>query len=494
MSLKERLSALFARAPVEPDPPGVTVPAWLVRAAKFASWVAMFTLVYFLWLYTLDIARDRAGALHLTQAGGWVGELFFYFPYIFGFALVAFGVPYVAKIALPTFMSLRWSETPWAKGWSLFIAVAVSLVVIAGTFTVQGDTLMERDRESAVAVEGVQQEAAVLEARIADKRRELDDMVNNASVYVRTAASMSPEAYDVFVAERRDDWQYDRLRSYRATSVDAQRLRGEIAALRDQQARQTAVASVQAEVVTERTEWVAGLLGWLEGARALLLSFVMDIVALLMPWIALRLEQARNVQLGMSGDVRSGWADDAHQIPDLRAEEPIAAGTYQRETVLQDADTKETIIDKDGDLAVIVREHTRKVKKNGQPVKMAFAPPPPPDEGGVLHDGGGRAGSVAASVALDAVQHQPQPDADHQEAGSLSEADDQEPVHTDLSDSELAAYAETLAADAPIVDLDAPEQNADSAEPDQQSEHVALPNSEGVLIADETDPSKVAAE
>ena len=316
---KERAAEKAAERQQQADAPNVTVPAWLVRATKFASWIATISLMYFLWLYTLDIARDRAGALHITHAGTWIGEMQFWFPYVVGFAIVAFGIPYVAKIAIPTFMSLSWRGNFWPKLWALIIALSVSLVVIAGTFAVQGDTLMERDREAAVAVEGVQQEAAVLASRIADKRAELDDMVNNASVYVRTAASMSPEAYDVFLEQRRDDWQYDRLRSYRATSVDAQRLRGEIAALRDQQARQTTVAAVQGEVTTERTTWIADALGWLEGVRAILLSLVMDIVALMMPWIALRLEQTRNRQLGMSeGIPRHPW-----MIEDHSAEEPI---------------------------------------------------------------------------------------------------------------------------------------------------------------------------
>ncbi len=376
----------FERAQREPDPPGVTVPEWLVKATKFAAWVATFALIYFLWLYTLDVARDRAEPLHLTHLGAWTGELFFWFPHIVGFAVVAFGIPYVAKIAIPTFVSLSWRQDPTAKVWSLLIAVAVSLVVISGTFAVQGHTIMERDRDAAVAVEGVQQEAAVLTSRIADKRQELDDMVTNASVYIRTAASMSPEAYDAFVAQRREDWQYDRLLSYRATSVDAQRLRDEIAALRDQQARQTAVSSVTREVVTESTGWTSQTLGWLEGVRAILLSFVMDIVALIMPLIALRLEQARSRQLGMVNSVdASGWAPEGLRIEDLRAQEPIAKNTAKMETQVRatNAETGEE------EILVKPRPYWRKAKR-GQLTPVEVTPDIPPDETGVTYDGGNR--------------------------------------------------------------------------------------------------------
>lgn len=321
--IKERLRARLERPP---DPPGV-IPESLVSSAKIASWLAYFALVYFLWLYVLDIARDRAAALSLSQAGTWAGEWNFWFPYIVGFAVVAVGIPWVAKIAIPVFMSLSWKGNFWPKLWALVIAVSVSTVIIAGTFAVQADTLLERDRGSAIAVDQVAQEAAVLEARIADRRSEINDMVQNASVYVRTAASMSPQAYEAFLAEREGDWQYDRLASYRATSVDAQRLRDEIAALREQQARQTVASAVVGRVETAGTSWIGATLDWLEGARAILLSLVMDLVCLIMPWIALRLEQARAQQLQgyVPAPPPAFTVDEDHMIPDLRAEPPIAA-------------------------------------------------------------------------------------------------------------------------------------------------------------------------
>lgn len=472
--IKQRIEALTARAPVLPDPPGVNVPAWLVAAAKFAANVAMITLVYFLLLYTLDIARDRAGAMQVTHAGMWVGEIAFYFPYVVGFALVAFGVPYVAKIALPAFMSLSWRAQPWAKGWALFIAMAVSAVVIAGTFTVQGDTLMERDRGAAVAVEQVAQEAAVLAARIADKRAELDDMVSNASAYVRTAASMSPEAYDVFLAQRRDDWQYDRLVSYRATAVDAQRLRTEIAALRDQQARQTVAASVQAEVTTDRTEWVAGLLGWLEGARALLLSFVIDIVALLMPWIALRLEQTRNMELAMAG---IAWADESRRIADHRAEAPPATQPMEpmKEEVF-DADTGEMLVHRRATWA-------RKPRRKGKPEQVmvpAEAERGPQNmqtvtdaDGSVTEiepgfDGDGRSIEPAAPEQHQAGDTQPEQDESHGDADEI--------IHADTSSEELSDEEAT----ALLAEIEAAE---------GRTEQYDLPNGEGVMLSDDSEPN-----
>jgi low affinity Fe/Cu permease len=405
------------------EPPGVTVPLWLVNAAKFASWVATLSLMYFLWLYTLDIARDRAGAMHITHAGTWVGELEFWFPYIVGFSLVAFGIPYVAKIAIPTFMSLSWRGNFWPKLWALVIAVAVSLVVIAGTFTVQGDTLMERDREAAVAVEQVQTGRAVLEARIAARERELSEMMNNRNAYLAQAASVGAVEWQRSYIDQTpaNDPQRDRIVRALGAARSADTVRADIQTLREQLASSTAVAAVQGEVTTERTGWIADTLGWLEGVRAILLSLVMDIVALMMPWIALRLEQARNRQMGLYTDaVSSRWsliADQsdttaANRDPQRRAAQDVAdammaggadprfaadmarsaaaAGTSREE--MFDAETGERLIYRKGGW---VRPPTRK----GKAEKITVPPGPiPADERGVSHDGGGRMGSVAGAV------------------------------------------------------------------------------------------------
>lgn len=290
------------REPRQPDPPGV-IPASLVRSAKAASWIAYFCLVYFLWLYTLDIARDRAAPMHLTHVGTWVsasGGLFFWFPYIVGFAVIAIGIPYVAKIALPTFMSLNWLTDKWAKGWSLFIVLAVSLVVFAGTFTIQGETILEKGRDAAVAVEKVQMGRAVLDGQIAAKEAELKSMMENRNAYLAQAASVGAKEWQASYIDKtaKGDVQYDRITRALGAAKAADAVRADLTALRTQRATSGAVAAVQERVVTRASQgWIADSIDWIQGVRAILLSLVMDIVALLMPWIALRLEQARARQM-----------------------------------------------------------------------------------------------------------------------------------------------------------------------------------------------------
>lgn len=383
----------FERKIKEADPPGVTVPAWLVRATKFASWVATFALIYFLWLYTLDVARDRAEALHLTRAGSWVGDLYFWFPHILGFAVVAFGIPYVAKIAIPTFVSLSWKDNFTAKVWSLIIAVAVSLVVISGTFAVQGHTIMERDRDAAVAVERVQNSRAAIEAQIAAIDADLETAMNNRNAYLAQAASVGAiggaaewERSYVEQARASGDPRLPMLERATGAARAAEAAVARREALRAQLAQAPAVASVTREVVTEQTGWISQTLGWLEGVRAILLSFVMDIVALIMPLIALRLEQARNRQLGLvNSPETSGWAPEGLRIEDLRAQDPIPKNTVQMETQVR-ATNAET-----GEEEVLVkpRPYWRKAKR-GKPTPVEVTPEVPPDETGVRQDGGNR--------------------------------------------------------------------------------------------------------
>lgn len=514
---RERKERIAEKKLAEADPPGVTVPLSLVRSAKLASWLAYFALVYFLWLYTLDIAGARSASLHITHAGGWIGDLNFYFPYIVGFAVVAIGIPYVAKIAIPTFMSLNWSDNAWAKGWALFIVLCVSSVIIAGTFTVQGDTILERDREGVVAVDTVRQEAAVQQARIDDAQHRLDEMTRSPSVYVQTAASMSPQAYEAWMEARRNDWQYERFVAYRQTSIDAQRLRDEISRLRDEQARATVTSAVEGRVTTGDNDWIAATLGWLEGARAMLLSFVMDIVCLIMPWIALRLEQARNRQIGVAG----GMAQHPWMLNDLRAEAAVrddpardardvaeamvaggadprfaadmarsASDRTARQSEMYDAETGQRLIWRKG---TWVKPPTKLGGKQEGAMQM-----PSGDgviDGPVAHDGGNRMASspagpidVGAIGAIHEVHPVAAPEASD-EGEQQAETPESEQVHPEPSDEDAAAALMLL--ETPVDETNALEDDlqGDGEEQHAEDDHGETPERE----EPETDPARMIA-
>jgi hypothetical protein len=155
MSIFSDARAWWAARPKRaPDPPGVTIPAWLPMQLKALSWLATIGVFYVLWLFSLGAAKDSAAALHITHAGTWTGDVLFWFPVVAGYLLVALVVAWTGKVAVPAFVSLRWQgDELWPKIWMLVIMIAVSAVIIVGSITVQSETRFEGNREAAVAGE-----------------------------------------------------------------------------------------------------------------------------------------------------------------------------------------------------------------------------------------------------------------------------------------------------------------------------------------------------
>jgi hypothetical protein len=378
----------FERKPKEIDPPGVTVSAELVRGAKFASWVAYIALMYFLWERVLDVSEAQHSTLEISHFGVWSNlNLALFFPLVIGYIFVVIGVPYVAKIAIPILVSLTWHENFWPKFMALVQTILVSVVLITGTATVGSNAIIESERSAAVAVEEVQQNRVGIQSQIDRKERELQALINHRNTYFAIAASVSPEAYQAnYIDARRGDPNIDRLRSALGASQDAARLREEIGNLEAERDAMQTTAAVSSEVVTARTQTLNGVMDFLNTFWVLLLAVVMDFACLFMPWIAMRLEQKRNRQLGLVNSVEaSGWAPEGLRIEDLRAQEPIAKNTVQMETQVR-ATNNET-----GEEEILIKPkpYWRKAKR-GQPTPVMVTPDIPDDETGVTIDGGNR--------------------------------------------------------------------------------------------------------
>lgn len=434
----------------EPDPPGVTIPESLVKSAKLASWLAFFSLVYFLWLYTLDIAKDRAAALQLNDVGPFVGlGLEFWFPYIVGFGMVAVGIPYVAKIAIPVFMSLRWKGQFYPKLWSLFIAVAVSLVVIAGTFTVQGEAVMEKGRDSAVKVEQIGQERAAIQARIDSVQRDIDDLQgkDQARPTMQMMAAREGEIgwqVRIDTARAQDAPNVEAIERALSAAKAADALKAKRADLQAQLAAAPTVASVQQRVETTGTGWIGRTIDWLEGARAMLLALVMDLVCLVMPWIALRLEQARKAQIDAAGP-QVATVDESFMIPDLRAQAPVTP--QPMEPVMEAYDENgERLVFRKGHFAKKARRG--KAKETDKPVPLSDTDPRvvrPLEAQNGLFDQPGNAGSPASEVSPEdggAAQSGDQT-ADRGADGALAQPETQDLIAPPLSQEQAQELVDT---------------------------------------------------
>lgn len=414
------------RASKPQDPPNVTVSAELVRGVKWAAWVAYFALMYFLWERVLDVSQAQHSTLEVTHFGIWSNlNLAIFFPLIVGYLFVVVGVPYVAKISIPTLVSLNWTEHFWPKLVSLFITLLVSTVLITGTATVGSNAIIESERGAAVAVAELQQSRSVLESQLERRRGELRDMMNNGNAYLAQAASVGAEEWQRSYIEQtpRNDPQRDRIVRAIGAARSADAVRADIRQLETQLDGMQTTAAVSSEVVTERTQTLNGVMDFLNTFWVLMLAVVMDLTCLFMPWIAMRLEQKRNAQLGMAGGIplHPGMLEDHSKeasIFDMSPGEAARAvfaegGTReQAEAAAREAARVTTKRRKYEDMAG--EDITDYVEKNGRMVKMPQRDPrtgkfkatvevpardPGSEDKGVPQDGGNRTARSGVTLA-----------------------------------------------------------------------------------------------
>jgi hypothetical protein len=320
---------------------------------KALSWLATIGVFYVLWLFSLGAAKDSAAALHITHAGTWTGDVLFWFPVVAGYLLVALVVAWTGKVAVPAFVSLRWQgDELWPKIWMLVIMIAVSAVIIVGSITVQSETRFEGNREAAVAGEQVQRGRAALEAQKGAAEAELRTMMESRQGYLAQAASVGAAEWErTYIAQARttNDSRLPQIERALGAARRADELRAEVRRLTgDIAAAPTDASVVQRVTAGEADQAMSGFVDWLGSIRSILLAILQDIACLLLPWIAMRTEQARARQLAMFAGPRDE-ADLPLGIPDLRGQDRAAPQpmdpptTVAREEVV-DAETGEVMI------------------------------------------------------------------------------------------------------------------------------------------------------
>jgi hypothetical protein len=282
------------------DPPGV-VPAWLVRMADLTSWILIAALMYFLWLWTLDISGDRATPLMLGKAGVWELNTSFYWPLLIGFMGSAIGLPLLAKIGIPIFCELSFKKPGqgWPKFWMLILIILTSLVIIAGNMHVINGARLEKNREGAVRVELNGQARGALQANLDAINQDLADITNPALTTYQAQASREGAAAwakRVAIAQAQKDYQADAIARALAAAERGDQLR------KDRKAAMLALAAAPtqaaaAERIVTQGDWVTGLVDEIDRVRAVMLGAVQDLAALLLGWIAYRLAAVRKQQL-----------------------------------------------------------------------------------------------------------------------------------------------------------------------------------------------------
>lgn len=472
MSISERLRGLIPkRAPAAPDPAGVTIPAYIPAQLKALSWLATIGVFYMLWLFSVGAAADAAAALHITHAGGWVGDLQFWFPVVAAYLIIAWVVAWTGKVAVPAFVSLRWrGDELWPKVWMLVIMIAVSAVIIGGSVVVQTETRFESNREAAVAVEQVQRGRAAIEAERDAAREELNQALSNTNAYLNQAANVGAAEWErSYVAQARatNDPRLPQIERALGAARRADELRAEIRRLTAEVASAPTDASVTQRVAnSEADQAMGGFVDWIGAIRAIMLAILQDIACLLLPWIAMRTEQARNRQLEAAGRAP---APETVMIEDHTADAPVTPQPMEkpREAVF-DADTGEEL------QRITPRSYWR--KKKGKPQQVQTAPEHVEDERGYedARTAMAMSGAMPGEIELprsEVPEHDEESDQRGSDHDAISpdgiEADHASQPTTEMSEEELAAgYAEL---------------DAQSEAPAADDAHT-LPNNEGVLV------------
>ena len=484
--MREKLAALPRRAPEPADPPGVTIPAYIPAQLKALSWLATIGVFYMLWLFSVGAARDAAAALHITHAGTWTGDLLFWFPVVAAYLIIAWVVAWTGKVAVPAFVSLRWiGDEKWPKAWMLVIMIAVSAVIIGGSVVVQTETRFEGNREAAVAVEQVQRGRAAIEAERDAAREELNQALSNANAYLNQAANVGAAEWErSYVAQARatNDPRLPQIERALGAARRADELRAEIRRLTTEIAQAPTDASVTQRVATsEADQAMGGFVDWIGAVRAIMLAILQDIACLLLPWIAMRTEQARNRQLATSAEASP--ASEAVMIEDLREEAPVAAEPMRpAKRRARDGET--------GDPLTFVEGHWRRttepkrakprMRKDKDGVEVE-AP------AGVIRLNGDEIGLAAAAAGVvmapsmaDAMSSPNESDHDPREAAEVRSENEHEQNGHEADSTTDALDEETLNAIAALNADPAPEDEAPVAD----AAHT-LANGEGIIVDEE---------
>lgn len=440
-------------------------------------------------------ASAAEAAVPLVDPNIWNFAFSAHWPVLLGLVCATVPIVMLSMVWLPVQFAMRGSGL-WRRGTVIFVGLLANILVIVSGTVVMNYNRQDQVREALVVEETAAANRGAIQAQIdavnADLERLTDRRINNE--YAATAANvgavayraqyMSEEALQRSPAQRRDII----VRALGAAER-ADALRAERTALFQQLASAPTESAVAANVADNVGRELNTFAQYVEVWRPPFVAVICTLIGIFGAWWTLALLQGLNPR-----DVlRSGWADEAHRIEDLREEAAITPQPYEQATreVVTDAETGEELV------KVKPREYwRRRVPKKGKRTRVAIEPDIPPDETGVAVDGGGRAGSVGAPAT------EPESSEEHAEVSqpeqrdddpvtnahadvltaAITEAEQDEPPPPDDDLAELYAEAELELTEPPVEAPDADEQQSDEAEPDQQNEHVELPGAEGVMV------------
>ena len=388
---------------------------WLLSIPATATLCAAFVEVYWAILFCIQATGrlDNDWAVGFGTGQAPTGAWHFAFdirsvPVLIG--LVAATVPIVmwSMVWLPVQMKARGTGR-WRRT-TMIVAglLANALVIVSGT-VVMNSNRQEQVRAGQVVEQQAGQGRAQLQTQIDGITADLNTMFNNRNAYMAQAASVGAARWQsTYIAQARAtrDERLPMIERALGAAQAADDARARRDALRAQLAAAPTQAAVAAHVEDQAGVGLDAFATYANVYRPPFVALICTIIGIFGTWWWVGLSEAmshHNISL-------SGWAPEDHRIEDLREESPVTAKPMKPpRSELRDHDTDEVIIDKDGDLASRVKEHTRKKRgKDGKPVKMMMSPDIPPDETGALAgvdggDGGMRSAALHGDLAAPQV-------------------------------------------------------------------------------------------
>lgn len=279
------------------------LPREYVDGARWVSYIATTAVLFFLFLYSLDEAKDSVVTALLTRLGLWRGHAEFAIPLLVGFLLISAAVALYCKHWVVAFTQLRWRgkrDEGWIKTIALVLGLLTSGVVVMGTFTLTQGGRIDAHRPEVEAVQRHEAEVAAargrLEAIEADLREALGpenlarpstqmQACRNTEVTWRVRISNTPA----------DDWQRPQIVRAISDAIRCDQLRA--SRLEAQGALRVLESQVVGRAVVERDAGVAGAVDLVRNIRGALLALTCDLLAIWSTLLAVALERVRQRQL-----------------------------------------------------------------------------------------------------------------------------------------------------------------------------------------------------
>lgn len=304
------------------------LPRSYIEGMRWVADVATVSVFFFLFLYSIDEAKDSVVTALLTRLGVWSGRVEFSIPLLVGFLLITAAIALYCKHWVVAFTQMKWRGRGegWVRTIALVLGILTSALVVMGTFTMTQGGRIDAHRPEVEAQQSHQASIGEAQARLdginADLRESLgpEDLARPSTQM--QACRDGEQAWNVRIARTApDDSQRGTIERAISSAVRCNGLRA------DRAEAIAALGALQGQVVgravAERDQSTAAAVDAARNVRGMLLALVVDLLAIFGALIVVALERVRQRQLAArAADL--GLKPDLAAAPANAQDEPIS--------------------------------------------------------------------------------------------------------------------------------------------------------------------------